>query len=112
MSTATSSKTSVAEFLAAYVDRSGRSHGEIAKDSGMLHPRIIEMMCDGRAKVPINRVLALAATLGINAAEFARIVLAEYSPDTLAVVIALFEEPILLRNQLAFERVIEQLRLN
>lgn len=100
----------VAEFLTEHVERSGMTMATIATDAGFLHPRMIEIMCDGRAKVPINRVLPLAKTLGINTAEFARIVLTEYSPDMLDFVLGLFDDPDLIGSPLAFERVIEKLR--
>ena len=107
---APSNKTTVAEFLAEHVERSGMSHADIANDAGFLHPRMIEIMCDGRAKVPINKVLPLANTLGINTAEFCRRVLAEYAPDLLPVVIALFDDAIPTGNPMAFERAIDMLR--
>ena len=81
MFNASRNKMTVAEFLSDHVQRSGMTRAAITTDAGFLHPRMVEIMCDGRAKVPINRVLPLAKTLGIDTAEFARIVLAEYAPD-------------------------------
>ena len=103
-------KITVAEFLSERVQQSGMSHEAIATDAGFLHPRKIELMCAGRAKVPINKVHALSETLGIDAAEFARIVLTEYSPDTLDFVLRLFDDPNLIGSPVAFERVIGKLR--
>ena len=110
MFNASRNKITVAEFLAKHVELSGMTMAAIATDAGFLHPRMIEIMCDGRAKVPINKVLPLAKTLGINTAEFSRIVLTEYSPDTLDFLLGLFDDPSLIGSPVAFERVIEKLR--
>lgn len=72
----------VAEFLSAQLDACGKSQREIAHEIGYDNPNIITMFKQGRTKVPLNQVGALAGALGVNPAHFMRMVLGEYMPET------------------------------
>jgi transcriptional regulator with XRE-family HTH domain len=76
------SKTTVAKFLSEQIDLCPMSQREVAAAIGFDSPNIITMLKQGHTKVPLNRVGALAAVLGINPAHFMRMVLEEYIPET------------------------------
>lgn len=76
------SKTTVARFLSEQIDLSPKTQREIAESIGYDNPNIITMFKQGHTKVPLNRVGALATTLGISPAHLMRMVLEEYMPET------------------------------
>lgn len=82
----TNSTITVAQFLSEQIDRSGKTQKQIAEESGFDCANMITMMKQGLSKVPLNRVGAIARALDIDAAEFMRMVMAEYMPCTLAAI--------------------------
>lgn len=75
----------VAQFLSQKIDSSDKSQSEIAQELGYPNPNIITMFKQGRTKVPITKIGAIAKALEIDPLHFMRIVMNEYSPDTWAV---------------------------
>lgn len=76
-------KIKVAEYLTAQIDICGKSQKIIAEEVGFPKANILTMMKYGSTKVPIDRVPALAKSLGVDPAKFMRLVLAEYQPAIL-----------------------------
>lgn len=88
----TTSKT--AAFLARAIEFSGKTQREIAAAAGFSKPNILSMMKKGQTKVPIDRVAALAAACHVDPAYFLRLVLEEYHPEVLAVIVDTIGEPL------------------
>jgi transcriptional regulator with XRE-family HTH domain len=77
----TSSKTSLAEFIATQVDMSDMTQKEIAQELGYPNPNIITMFKQGITKVPINKIPKFAEVLGIDAKNLLARAMEEYSPE-------------------------------
>lgn len=90
---------SVAAFLAMHIDMSDKSQKDIAREMGYECANMITMLKQGLTKVPLNKVGVLANALGIDAAGFLRMVMAEYMPDTLAAVEEVLQGPMLSANE-------------
>ena len=77
----------VAQYIASAVTLSGKSNAQIATDLGygMERGNFISMLRTGRAKLPLGKVVDFAKSVGIDPIHLLRLVLHEYSPDTLAV---------------------------
>lgn len=75
-------KLTVAEYLTQQIDLCGKSQREIATEIGYENANIITMFKQGHTKIPLNQVGPLATALGINPANFMRMVLEEYMPET------------------------------
>ena len=76
----------VAEFLDAAIDISGKSQKEIAAEAGYAKPNFISMMKTGVTKVPVDKVPALARACGVDERQFLRLAMNEYMPETWAVI--------------------------
>lgn len=76
----------VADFLAFHLDASKKTRKEIADEIGLGTPQALSMMRNGIMKIPLKSAGRLAKSLGIDPANFARRVMAEYTPDLLEAV--------------------------
>lgn len=61
----------------------GKSQKQIAEKVGFPKANVLTMLKHGSTRIPINRVPALARSLGVDPARFMRLVLEEYSPEIL-----------------------------
>lgn len=59
-------KTSVADYFEMAIRLSGKSQREISKAAGYSKPNIISMMKTGQTKIPVEKIPALAAAMGIE----------------------------------------------
>ena len=73
-------------FIAAKIKASRRTQKEIARDAGIPNANFLSMICSGAAKVPLQRVPALADALGVHPADLLRRCLEAYEPKLLAVI--------------------------
>lgn len=71
----------VAEYLAHQLRICGKTQKQVAEEVGYPSPNIVTMMKRGHTKVPIDKAPAFARALGVDAAHFLRIVMAEYYPE-------------------------------
>lgn len=99
------SRITVAQFLAQQIDDSSKLQKEIAAEIGYDCANMVTMLKQGITKVPLNKVGPIAKALEIDAAEFLRMVMAEYMPETLAAVEEIL--PMLSRSE---RQVIQALR--
>jgi hypothetical protein len=76
----------VAEFITHHVETSLKSQKRIAQDAGFLKPNVITMLKKGEMKMPLERVPAFAAALGIDELELLILCLQEYEPGMWSVV--------------------------
>lgn len=79
-------RISVAEYLSQQIAISGVPQTEIAEALKYDKPNIITMFKQGKTKVPINKIAPLSKILGIDPVFFFRMVMSEYSPETLEVI--------------------------
>jgi transcriptional regulator with XRE-family HTH domain len=84
-------RTTVADYFEMAIRLSGKSQREIAKAAGYSKPNIISMMKTGQTKIPVEKIPALAAAMGIETAPFLRLALQEYMPETWNVIYANLE---------------------
>ncbi len=101
----------VAEYLAEKTAACGKSEQEIAEAIGYNSASVIHAFTHGTAKVPLNRIGALARALEIDSVYFLRLVLAEYLPDVLVAIDGALDVPMLTENEKglieAYRRVTE-----
>lgn len=72
-----------AEFLKNAIDRSTKSQMQIATESGFSRPNIITMLKQGKTRIPIARIPALAKSLEIPCQTLMTVCLSEYDPEML-----------------------------
>lgn len=75
-------KIPVAKYLTQQVAVCGKNQREIATDLGYTNPNVITMFKTGATKIPVNKVPALAKTLGVDPLFLLRAVMSEYMPET------------------------------
>jgi len=73
---------SVTQFLSGAISLSGKTQRAIAEDLGYDNPNIVTLFKQGKTKVPVNKVPALARSLGVDPVKLLRLVMREYMPDT------------------------------
>ena len=83
----TSAPKTVQATFAAMIENSGKTQKAIALEVGFGRRNVISMMKTGDMKVPIDRAPALARACGADPAAFTRLVLAEYMPEVLEMVV-------------------------
>ncbi len=77
-------KTTAAAFIAERVNASNKTPGEIAREIGYEgRESMIAMIASGRSKLPINKIIPFANAIGVDPVFLFRLVLGEYSPETL-----------------------------
>ena len=73
----------VAEFISNQIWTSGKSLVEIAREIDLPNANFLSMIKKGRARVPTNRIPALAKALGIEPQSLFQSCLKEYDKDLL-----------------------------
>ncbi len=71
----------VHEYIEKQLYLSGKSQREVADALGYKNQNIISVFKNGKSKVPVNKVGALATVLGIDKKFFLHMVMNEYMPD-------------------------------
>jgi transcriptional regulator with XRE-family HTH domain len=79
-------RVTVAEYLTAQIDLCGKSQLEIAREIGFEKPNIITMFKQGKSKLPIGRVEAMAKALGVDPTYLYSLCMQEYEPDVWPIV--------------------------
>jgi len=87
-----------ADFLARAIAFSGKSQKEIAREAGLGKPNFLSMMKLGEARVPINRIPALARACNVDAGAFLRMALVEYHPEVWEVLTRMLGEALTLNE--------------
>ena len=70
----------VAEYLTEQINICGKSQKEIAEDIGYEKHNMITMLKQGKTRIPINKVPAMAKSLGVDKIHFLKLVMNEYMP--------------------------------
>lgn len=87
-------KPTVQSELGAMIERSGRTHKQIARDAGFPRPNVISMMKSGEMKVPLDKAPGLARACGGDPVAFTRLVMEEYEPQAWAVLLETLGKPL------------------
>lgn len=74
----------VAEYLTAQIELCGKPQHELAREIGYTNPNVITMLKQGRTKLPLGRVGAIAKALGVDPLYLFSIVMNEYEEGTWA----------------------------
>ena len=80
--------------LSRAIDKSGLTQREIAERAGFRHANMISMMKQGLTRVPLNRIPALARTLGMNEQDFLLTAIQEYHPGIHEVLVDILGLPL------------------
>jgi hypothetical protein len=104
MDNPTSTRITVAEFIADHLAESDKTQREIADECGFDKPNIITMFKTGATKLPINRIGPLAKALNVDPAHLLRLVMTEYMPDTWEAIESVMQSTILTANELELIR--------
>lgn len=83
-----------AMLLSKAIEDSELTQREIADRVGFKSANIISMMKKGETRVPLERVPALAATLGIDERQFLMVAIEEYHPGVHEVLLDVFGLPL------------------
>jgi len=83
-----------ANMLAKSIEDSDLTQREIAAHAGFNSPNIVSMLKTGETRVPLNRIPALARTLGMNEREFLLVAIAEYHPGVHEVLVDVLGLPL------------------
>ena len=75
--------SAVAEIIANQIDICGKRQNVIAQEVGYTNPNVIAMIKQGKTKLPLSKVSAMAESLGLDKGRLMRLTLKEYSPDVL-----------------------------
>ena len=92
-------KVSVAQFLTTTLATCGKAQKDVAQEMGYENPNIITMFKQGLTKVPLGKVGNLAKALDVDPVFLFRLVMQEYSPETLIAIEEIFESSILTGNE-------------
>lgn len=95
------SNLTVAQYIDAQVALSNKSQVVIAKDIGYEKPNMLTMLKQGKTKLPVNKVPALARSLGIDPVYFMRLVLSEYQPELFEAIEAVYGASLLSPGELS-----------
>lgn len=82
--------SAIAAFLHIKLDESRKKQREIAKEIGYDNPNILSMMKHGDAKVPFDKVPALAKALDVDAGHLMRLAIEQYWPGLKDVIKGIF----------------------
>lgn len=86
MTTQKTKRITVAEYLSGAIGLSGKTQREIALEVGYENPNVLTLMKQGKTKLPINKVQAMARALGVDPVNLLRIVMSEYMPEAWEVI--------------------------
>jgi hypothetical protein len=76
-------KVTVAEFVSCWLRKSGKTQVEIAREVGLRNPNFLSMINKGKARIPMNRIPALAKALQVCPRDLFFRCLEEYEPELL-----------------------------
>lgn len=98
----------VAEFIADRLATIDKTQREVAEECGFETPNIITMFKQGKTKVPLDRIGALAKALDVDPAHLLRLAMQEYMPDTWSSIEEILHSTILSANELELVRKYRQ----
>jgi transcriptional regulator with XRE-family HTH domain len=102
-------KMTVAEYLNAQIDLCGKSQADIAAEMGLEKPNVITMFKQGKSKLPLSRVGAMAKALNIDPTFLFQLVMSEYEPDTWAAIQGdILKQPYVSQNELEIIQLVRQ----
>lgn len=78
--------TAVAQLIRERVAQVSKTPSRIADEVGLNSPNLLQLVCEGRAKLPVQHVQAVASALGIDPVHLMRLVVTEYLPGVWEVV--------------------------
>ena len=90
---------SVAEYLSQQIHLSGKAQKDIAEALGYTKPNIITMFKQGKTKIPLNKIAALAKAIGVDPIHFLRIAMLEYSPEMWEVLESMIGKAMISENE-------------
>ncbi|WP_027478664.1 hypothetical protein [Curvibacter gracilis] len=76
----------VAQLIRERVAESSKSPSQIANEADLSSPNLLQLVGEGRAKLPVQHVQAVATALGVDPAYLVRLVVTEYLPGVWEVV--------------------------
>ena len=101
-------KITVAGYITQQLSISPKTQVEVTEELGLDKPNIVTMFKQGRTKVPINRVPALANALGVDPVYLLSLTMNEYMPDAWQVIQKLLKNALITDNELAIINIIRE----
>lgn len=93
-------QVTIAEFIADQLAVTDKTQRQVAEECGFDMPNIITMFKQGRTKVPLDRVGALAKALGVDPVHLLRLAMQEYMPETWKHIEKILQSTMLTANEL------------
>ena len=75
----------VAEYIAAAIEKSGKTQLEISAAAGFPRSSVLSMIKQGQTKMPLARIPQMARALEVDEVEFFRLAMSEYMPELLRI---------------------------
>ena len=101
-------KITVAGYITQQLSISPKTQVEVTEELGLDKPNIVTMFKQGRTKVPINRIPALANALGVDPVYLLSLAMNEYMPDAWQVIQKLLKNTLITDNELAIVNIIRE----
>lgn len=98
----------VAEYLIVQINLSDKGQAEIANEVGFNTPNMITMLKKNLTKLPIDKVGAMAKSLGVDPVHLYKMCMAEYYPQTWAMIEGFLDQPVLTESELEIVKTIRE----
>jgi transcriptional regulator with XRE-family HTH domain len=108
MTTKKQQPLSVAEYITRAIDLSGKTQAEICDALEYPNRNVITLFKQGKTKLPINKVRAMAIVLGVDPAHLLKLVMNEYMPDAWKVIDEVLGDKFVTKSQKDFQRIVSE----
>ena len=98
----------VAEYINAQINLCGKSQFDIARECGFKMPNIISMIKQGKTKLPLDKIVVMATSLGVDPIHLLKLALNEYLPGFWNVIEQIVKNPIITNNEMGIMEVVRQ----
>lgn len=101
-------KITVAGYLTQQISISPKTQAEITSELGLEKANIITMFKQGKTKVPINRVPAMARALNVDQIYLLSLVMSEYMPDAWSAIQSVLKTALITEYESAILSVVRE----
>ena len=89
----------VAQLIRERVAQTKKCPSQIAAEAGLSSPNLLQLVGEGRAKLPVQHVQAVATALGIDPVHLIRLAVTEYLPGVWETVVQALQGTALTANE-------------
>lgn len=104
----TAKPKSVAEYLSWQINLCGKKQLEIAEEVGFPKPNVINMIKQGKTKLPLDKIGRFAKAIEVDPVHLFKLCMQEYMPETWREIERMMSQPVLTTNELEFIEIIRE----